>query len=79
MPKFTGECRIAGVNGQPNRVSVTDGDMVWAMSMKHTIAWRATSPISMICLGVLVTHHLSRRPLHNNQENHQAFAPRIDR
>ena len=29
MPKFTGQCRIAGVNGQPNRVRVTDGDMSW--------------------------------------------------
>lgn len=29
MPKFTGECRIAGVNGNQNRVRVTDGDMVW--------------------------------------------------
>lgn len=29
MPKFTGLCRIAGVNGQPNRVRVTDGDMTW--------------------------------------------------
>lgn len=29
MPKFTGECRIAGTKGQPNRVRVTDGDLTW--------------------------------------------------
>ncbi|WP_155754076.1 hypothetical protein [Burkholderia vietnamiensis] len=29
MPKFTGVCRIAGKDGQPNMVRVTDGDMLW--------------------------------------------------
>jgi len=29
MAKWTGQWRIAGKNGQPNKVSVTDGDMTW--------------------------------------------------
>lgn len=29
MAKWTGQWRIAGQNGQPNLVSVTDGDMTW--------------------------------------------------
>lgn len=29
MLKFSGECRITGSSGQPNRVRVTDGDSVW--------------------------------------------------
>lgn len=29
MPTYTGMCRIAGKEGEPNRVRVTDGDMIW--------------------------------------------------
>lgn len=29
MPTYTGLCRIAGKEGHPNRVRVTDGDMIW--------------------------------------------------
>jgi hypothetical protein len=29
VAKWTGQWRIAGNNGQPNKVSVTDGDMTW--------------------------------------------------
>jgi len=29
MPTFTGMCRIRGVEGQPNRVRVTDGDLIF--------------------------------------------------
>lgn len=29
MPKWTGMCRIAGGDGQPNMVRVTDGDLTF--------------------------------------------------